>query len=268
MRANGKAVEVTDLTVAYQDKPVLWDVDLDVPVGNLMAIVGPNGAGKTTLIKAILGLLKPAAGQVLIYGKPYAQQRHLVGYVPQRGSVDWDFPTTVLDVVMMGRYGELGWLRRPGKKERQLALEALEKVDMSAYAERQISQLSGGQQQRVFLARALVQDAQVYFMDEPFQGVDAVTEKAIVTLLQELRAAGKAVVVVHHDLQTVPEYFDWVTLLNVRRIASGPVEQVFTDQNLRLTYGGRIAIAARNGAAQERPVDEADLAVHTNLPKY
>lgn len=235
------AIQVTDLTVAYKDNPVLWDVDLEVPQGILMAVVGPNGAGKTTLIKAILGLIEPAAGKVLIQDAPYKERRRLVGYVPQRGSVDWDFPTTVIDLVMMGRYGALGWFRRPGKKERQAALEALEKVGMSAFAERQISQLSGGQQQRVFLARALVQDASIYFMDEPFQGVDAVTERAIITLLQELRAAGKTVLVVHHDLQTVPEYFDWVMLINVRRVASGPVEEVFTEENLRLTYGGRVA---------------------------
>ena len=235
------AVEVADLTVAYEEKPVLWDIDLDVPEGVLMAIVGPNGAGKTTLIKAILGLVQPAAGQVRIYGRPYDEQRHFVGYVPQRGSVDWDFPTSVLDVVMMGRYGHLGWLRRPGKKEEKLALEALDKVGMREYANRQISQLSGGQQQRVFLARALVQDAQIYFMDEPFQGVDATTERAIVTLLKELSAADKTVVVVHHDLQTVPEYFDWVMLLNVRCVASGPVNCTFTEENLRHTYGGRVA---------------------------
>ncbi len=236
-----QAIEVTDLTVAYQDKPVLWDVDLEVPAGILMAIVGPNGAGKTTLMKAILGLVPPAAGRVLIYGQPFARQRHLVGYVPQRGSVDWDFPTSVLDVVMMGRYQSLGWIRRPGRRERAAAMEALEQVGIAQLAGRQISQLSGGQQQRVFLARALVQEAQVYFMDEPFQGVDATTERAIVSLLQALRQAGKTVVVVHHDLQTVPEYFDWVTLLNVRRIASGPVAEVFTEPNLRQTYGGRIA---------------------------
>ena len=234
------AIEVEDLTMAYGEKPVLWDIDLHVPESTLMAIVGPNGAGKTTLIKSILGLLKPAAGRVLIYGKPYEEQRKLVGYVPQRGSVDWDFPTSVLDVVMMGRYGSLGWFRRPGSAEREMALEALEKVGMSKYAHRQISQLSGGQQQRTFLARALIQDAKVYFMDEPFQGVDATTERAIVLLLKALREAGKTVVVVHHDLQTVPEYFDWVTLLNVRRIASGPVGQVFTEENLRLAYGGKV----------------------------
>jgi manganese/zinc/iron transport system ATP- binding protein len=234
------AIEVTDLTVAYQEKPVLWDIDMSVPSGVLMAIVGPNGAGKTTLIKAILGLVRSASGQMLIYGKPYRQQRHIVSYVPQRGSVDWDFPTTVKDVVMMGRYGALGWLRRPGQLEKQLASEALEKVGILDLEDRQISQLSGGQQQRVFLARALTQDAQVYFMDEPFQGVDALTERAIVSLLQQFRQEGKTVVVVHHDLQTVSEYFDWVTLLNVRRIASGPVGTIFTESNLRQTYGGRI----------------------------
>jgi manganese/zinc/iron transport system ATP- binding protein len=251
MEANQTAIDVIDLTVAYREKPVLWDVDLSVPSGVLMAVVGPNGAGKTTLIKSILGLVAPSAGQVQIHGRPYAEQRHLVAYVPQRGSVDWDFPTSALDVVMMGRYGSLGWFRRPGARERALAHEALAKVGMAQFAERQISQLSGGQQQRVFLARALVQDAQVYFMDEPFQGVDATTERAIVALLQDLRAQGKTVVVVHHDLQTVAEYFDWVTLLNVRKIASGPVAEVFTDTNLRLTYGGRIAFL--NSAVQSAP---------------
>jgi manganese/zinc/iron transport system ATP- binding protein len=250
-RSSQPAITVRDLTVAYREKPVLWDVDLDVPAGVLMAIVGPNGAGKTTLIKAIMGLIRAVAGTVSVYDKPYDEQRRLVGYVPQRGSVDWDFPTTVLDVVTMGLYGNLGWVRRPGRKERDLALQALEKVGMKQYAERQISQLSGGQQQRVFLARALVQDAQVYLMDEPFQGVDATTERAIVTLLQELREAGKTVVVVHHDLQTVPDYFDWVTLLNVRLIASGPVKEVFNEQNLRLTYGGRVAFLYRNGDSPE-----------------
>lgn len=234
------ALAVRDLTVAYRDKPVLWDVDLTVPRGVLMAVVGPNGAGKTTLIKAVLGLVKPAAGQVFIFGKPYREQQRLVGYVPQRGTVDWDFPASVLDVVMMGLYGKLGWLRRPGRRERDLAMDALRKVGMEAFAQRQISQLSGGQQQRAFLARALVQDAQVYFMDEPFQGVDATTERAIIRLLRDLRSQGKTVIVVHHDLQTVPEYFDHVLLLNVHRIASGLVEDVFTEENLRLTYGGRV----------------------------
>lgn len=247
------AIRVEDLTVAYGEKPVLWDVDMEVPQGVLMAVIGPNGAGKTTLIKAIMGLVEPVAGFVSVFGKPYAKQRRLVGYVPQRNSVDWDFPTTVLDVVVMGRYGVLGWLRRPGRAERRLALEALEKVGLSELADRQISQLSGGQEQRVFLARAIVQDARIYLMDEPFQGVDATTERAIVTLLKEMRAQGKTVVVVHHDLQTVPEYFDWVTLLNVRRIGSGPVEEVFTERNLRLTYGGRVAYLTHHTHEETHP---------------
>jgi manganese/zinc/iron transport system ATP- binding protein len=243
------ALEVEDLTVAYGERPALWDVDLQVPAGTLMAIVGPNGAGKTTLIRAVLGLLRPAAGSVRVFGRPYDEQRRLVAYVPQRGSVDWDFPTDVLDVVTMGRYGSLGWLRRPGRSDREAALVALDHVGLLHLAGRQIGQLSGGQQQRVFLARALVQDAQVYLMDEPFQGVDATSERAIVTLLQELRSQGRTVVAVHHDLQTVAEYFDSVTLLNVRRVASGPVEEVFTEENLRATYGGREAFLARNGRA-------------------
>jgi manganese/zinc/iron transport system ATP- binding protein len=239
---------VQDLTVAYREEPVLWDVDLEVPESTLMAIVGPNGAGKSTLIKTILSLIEQSAGQVLIYGKPYREQREKVAYVPQRGSVDWDFPTSALDVVMMGRYGALGWFKRPRGNERQKALNALKKVGMEAFATRQISQLSGGQQQRVFLARALVQDAQIYLMDEPFQGVDATTEKAIVNVLKELKAQGRTVLVVHHDLETVPDYFDHVLLLNVRAVACGPVEQVFTQENLRRTYGSRMElIASANG---------------------
>lgn len=264
MERQEQAIEVEDLTVAYNEQPVLWDIDLQVPTGALMAVVGPNGAGKSTLIKTILGLIQPAAGQVRIYGKPYAQQRRLVGYVPQRGSVDWDFPTSVLDVVMMGRYGQLGWFKRPGATERAAALEALAKVGMADYAQRQISQLSGGQQQRTFLARALVQDAQIYFMDEPFQGVDATTEKAIVAILKELSAAGKTVVVVHHDLQTVPEYFDYVLLLNVRRIAAGPVDEVFTGENLRRTYGGRVSFVGAGAADGEQLAEPVGAATPFN----
>lgn len=230
------ALIVEDMTVAYQTTPVLWDIDLKVPQGVLMAIVGPNGAGKSTLIKAVLQLVKPISGTVSIHGNPYETQRKKIAYVPQRGSVDWDFPTSVLDVVLMGRYGFLGWIKRPGQKDRQLAMDALQKVGMEEFAQRQISQLSGGQQQRVFLARALVQDAEIYFMDEPFQGVDAKTEQAIMVLLKELRTSGKTVVVVHHDLQTVADYFDWVTLLNTQLIASGPVADTFTEDNLKKTY--------------------------------
>ncbi|MCY4674876.1 MAG: metal ABC transporter ATP-binding protein [Bacteroidetes bacterium] len=236
------AIEVRDLTVAYRESPVLWDIDLDVPSGVLMAVVGPNGAGKTTLIKTILSLIKPAAGQVRIFGQSYRSVASSVGYVPQRGSVDWDFPTSAIDVVLMGLYGRLGWVRRPGRSERAEALAALGQVGIAELAHRQISQLSGGQQQRVFLARALVQDARIYLMDEPLQGVDATTERTIIDILRTLRSLGKTVVVVHHDLQTVSSYFDEVLLLNVRRIASGPVSEVFTEASLRLTYGGRVAI--------------------------
>lgn len=240
------AVEVHDLTVAYGEKPVLWDIDLTVPAGVLMGVVGPNGAGKTTLIKAMLGLVKPVSGGVRVQGKPYSPRARAVAYVPQRGTVDWDFPTTVLDVVTMGTYGRLGWFRRPGAREKAEAADALGRVGMAAFAGRQISQLSGGQQQRVFLARALVQDAPVYLMDEPFQGVDAVTERSIIDILRDLRSRGRTVLVVHHDLNTVPEYFDRVTLLNVRVIASGPVAEAFTPANLRAAYGERVA-ALSNG---------------------
>ncbi|GAB7388582.1 manganese ABC transporter ATP-binding protein MntB [Bacillaceae bacterium] len=238
-------VSVENLTVAYRQQPVLQDVGFSVPEGKLIGIIGPNGAGKSTLLKAILSLVPKASGEVRIYGKPYKSQRKLVGYVPQRESVDWDFPTNALDVVLMGRYGQMGWLKRPGKKDREIALECLRKVGMADYAGRQISQLSGGQQQRVFLARALAQDAKIYFMDEPFAGVDAATEKAIITLLNELKGQGKTVMVVHHDLQTVREYFAWVLLLNKRKIAFGPTEEVFTLENLQKTYGGRLAFLER-----------------------
>jgi manganese/zinc/iron transport system ATP- binding protein len=250
------ALEVHDMTVAYHRKPVLWDVDLVVPEGKLVGIVGPNGAGKTTLIKAALGLLPLASGKVEIYGKPYWEQRAIVGYVPQRESVDWDFPVTVRDVVLMGTYGRLGWCRRPGRSEKEIAARCLQEVGMSEFANRQIRQLSGGQQQRVFLARALAQDAKVYFMDEPFAGVDASTESAIIGLLQSLRAAGKTVFVVHHDLQTVRSYFDYVILLNLRLVACGPTETTFTPQHLHETYGGRLTILdeAAEAVRQREPI--------------
>ncbi|GAB1455368.1 MAG: metal ABC transporter ATP-binding protein [Spirochaetia bacterium] len=247
-------IEVEDLTVAYDDKPVLWDIDLRVPPAILMGIVGPNGAGKTTLLKAMLGLLKPTAGDIRAFGKPIDEVRRQIGYVPQRSAVDWDFPTTVLDVVLMGSYGALGWIRRPGKKQVYEAMEALEKVSMTDFANRQISRLSGGQQQRVFLARALLQNSDIYLMDEPFQGVDATTERAIIYLLKDLRAHGKTVIAVHHDLQTVPDYFDWVTLLNVRNIASGPVDDVFNQENLKAAFGGRIAFLKEGRGQKEEAI--------------
>ncbi|TLF52101.1 metal ABC transporter ATP-binding protein [Halomonas urmiana] len=236
------ALHVEDLTVSYHSKPVLWDIDFDVPPGVMAAIVGPNGAGKSTLIKSVLGLVPTVAGHVTLHGRPYKAQRRRVGYVPQRSSVDWDFPTTALDVVTMGLYGRLGWLRRPGRRERDEAMAALELVGMADFARRQISQLSGGQQQRVFLARALVQKADVYFLDEPMAGVDATTERAIVDILRRLRDEGKTVIVVHHDLQTVRSYFDWLLILNVRVIAQGPVAEIYTAEHLRQAYGGQIAL--------------------------
>ncbi len=236
------AVEVHDVTVAYHRKPVLWDIDLLVPSRRLVAIVGPNGAGKSTLLKAILGLVPLASGRIEILGESLARARRRIGYVPQRETVDWDFPVDALDVVLMGRYGRLGWVRRPGRNDRRLAMQALEQVGMAAFARRQISQLSGGQQQRVFLARALAQEADLYFMDEPFAGVDAATEQAIVGLLRDLRAQGRTVVAVHHDLQSVPDYFDYLVLLNMRLVAAGPTPDVFTPENLQKTYGGRLTI--------------------------
>ena len=235
-------LSVYDLTVAYHRKPVIWDVSFDIPPGKLVGIVGPNGAGKSTLIKTIMELIPKASGRVNIFGKPYQKNRHRVGYVPQRESVDWDFPVDALDVVTMGLYREIGWCLPVRKKHRERALSALERVGIADYARRQISQLSGGQQQRTFLARALVQDADLYLMDEPFAAVDAATEKAIVKILQEMKQAGKTALVIHHDLQTVPEYFDYVILLNMRVIDHGPTAQVFTPENLQKTYGGRLTL--------------------------
>lgn len=252
----GLAVHVEDLTVSYRSNPVLWDIDLDVPPGVLAAIVGPNGAGKSTLIKAILGLVETAAGHVYILGEPYRKNRGNVAYVPQRSTVDWDFPVTALDVVMMGLYGRIGWIRRPGREHRAEASAALERVGMLDFANRQISQLSGGQQQRVFLARALAQRADILFLDEPMAGVDATTERVIIALLRELRDEGKTIIVVHHDLQTVTSYFDWMLILNVRVIAQGPVGEVYNAENLRQAYGGQIALLQGDRLfRQQDPVD-------------
>lgn len=245
------------MTVAYHRRPVLWDVDLTIEQPSLVGIIGPNGAGKSTLIKAVLGLVPLASGSVKIFGQEAHRQRRVVGYVPQRESVDWDFPVSVLDVVLMGTYGRLGWFRRPRRADRDWALECLRHVGLADLARRQIGQLSGGQQQRTFLARALAQRAEVYFMDEPMAGVDAATERVIFSLLRELRDAGKTVLVVHHDLRTVPTYFDQVVLLNMRLVASGPTSQIFNNENLRKTYGGRLDILEAAGqavASQRRSV--------------
>lgn len=239
------ALHVRDLTVAYHRKPVLWDIDLDVPPAVVAGIVGPNGAGKSTLIKAVLDLVPATAGVVEIFGRPYPRQRRLVGYVPQRESVDWDYPINALELVAMGLYRAIGWFRPVTAPYRERAMKALQQVGMADLAHRQISRLSGGQQQRIFLARALVQDAQVYFMDEPFAGVDAATEKAIIAILQNLRERGRTVFVVHHDLESVRKYFDYLVMLNMRVVAAGPAREVFTPENLKRTYGGRLTLLDR-----------------------
>lgn len=240
--AEAVPLEVHDLTVAYQKRPVLWGVDVAVPKGRLVGILGPNGAGKSTLIKAAMGLLPVSGGWVKVFGRPVREQLKRIGYVPQRESVDWDFPVSVMDVVLMGRYGRLGLFRRPRVEDREVARACLEKVKMLPFADRQIANLSGGQQQRVFLARALAQESDLYFMDEPFSGVDAATEAAIIELLHELRNRGKTILVVHHDLPTARNYFDMLLLLNMRVVAFGKTEEVFTYELLQKTYGGRLTI--------------------------
>ncbi|WP_146594001.1 metal ABC transporter ATP-binding protein [Novipirellula galeiformis] len=239
---NSIPLSIDDLTVAYHRKPVIWDVGFDLPPGSLVGVVGPNGAGKSTLLKAVMDLIPRASGRVKVFGQPYAKMRGRVGYVPQRETVDWDFPVDALDVVTMGLYREIGWCLPARKKHREAAMEALDRVGIADLAKRQISQLSGGQQQRTFLARALVQDADLYLMDEPFAAVDAATELAIVDVLREMQTRGKTAVVIHHDLQTVAEFFDYVVLLNMRVVAHGPVDQVFTPENLQKTYGGRLTL--------------------------
>lgn len=250
---NGNAQSMADLseaplairgmTVSYGQKPAVFSIDMTVEPGSMTAIIGPNGAGKSTLLKAALGILHPLAGRATVFGKPVAQQRNKIAYVPQRASVDWDFPTRALDVVLMGLYPKLGLLGRLRGDHITTARACLERVGMMDFADRQIGQLSGGQQQRVFLARALAQDADLYLLDEPFAGVDAATEKAIIAVLKSLRDAGKTVVAVHHDLSTVAEYFDHVFLINTRKIAEGPLETAFTEDTLQQAYGGRLAHA-------------------------
>lgn len=236
---------IHELTVAYRRRPVLFNIEYNAPAGHLVAIVGPNGAGKSTLLKASLGLIPVVSGNARFFGEPFDKVRRRVAYVPQRTSVDWDFPVSALDVVAMGLYRRIGWCRPVTTAWKDRAMQSLDRVGMAAYAHRQISQLSGGQQQRVFLARAIAQDADLYLMDEPFAGVDEATERSIVTLLHSLRDDGKTAMVVHHDLPTVPEYFDSVLLLNEHVIAAGTVRDAFTDDNLRRTYGGRLNLLDR-----------------------
>jgi len=232
---------IRGLTVSHGDKPAVFSVDADFPAVAMTAIIGPNGAGKSTLLKAVLGAIPRVSGEVLVFGRPIDKARRRIAYVPQRASVDWDFPTTVMDVVLMGLYRKLGLLGRITATHRQTAHDCLARVGMSDFADRQIGQLSGGQQQRVFLARALAQGADLYLLDEPFAGVDAATERAIIDVLKALKAQSKSVICVHHDLATVRSYFDHVFLINVRRVAEGPVGAAFTPETLQATYGGRLA---------------------------
>jgi manganese/zinc/iron transport system ATP- binding protein len=249
---NDIPLSVYDLTVAYDRRPVIWDIGFQIPPGSLVGIVGPNGAGKSTLLKAIMHLVPMTSGRIEIFGLPWNRNRDRVGYVPQRESVDWDFPISALDVVTMGLYREIGWCRPVNRRHRAAAMKALEQVGVADLAGRQISQLSGGQQQRTFLARALVQDADLYLMDEPFAAVDAATEQAIVSILRGMKQNGKTAIVIHHDLHTVPEYFDYVILLNMRIVAHGPVDAVFTRENLERTYGGRLTLLDEATEAMRR----------------
>ena len=241
--ATDSPLSIRGLTVSYGEKPAVFSVDMQIKRGRMTAIVGPNGAGKSTLLKAALGLTSKVSGSVQVFGRSLEAEKHRIAYVPQRASVDWDFPTRVIDVVLMGLYRELGFLRLTRAHHRRKALECLMRVGMDGFALRQIGQLSGGQQQRVFLARALAQDADLYLLDEPFAGVDAATEKTIIEVLKSLKDQGRSVVCVHHDLTTVSDYFDDVLLINTRKIAEGPVGEVFTEENLQSTYGGRLATA-------------------------
>ena len=246
------AIEIHDLTMAYKEKPVLWDIDLSIPKGSLCSVIGPNGAGKSTLLGCILGTYKPANGWIKIFDVPRDQSQELIGFVPQRASVDWDCPIQVLDVVMMGTYRSLGWFRWPGKAQRDWAMQCLDAVGMADFKSRQIGELSGGQQQRVFIARALAQDTKIILMDEPFAGVDAATEETIREILIDLKKAQKTVVIVHHDLQTVEDFFDHVLLLNLRLVAAGPTATTFTRENLLRTYGGKLTLLDEAAEAVRR----------------
>ncbi len=236
------AVECREVTVVYGRRTALWNVSCTLPAGVLAAIVGPNGAGKSTLVRAILGLIPLQRGQVRLWGQEPSVVRARVSYMPQRESVEWDFPLTVLDVVLMGRYGHLRLFQRPRSQDYERAWEALVRVGMQHLAQRPLGELSGGQQQRVFLARALAQDAELYVMDEPFAGIDAATEQVLLQVLRQLKESGKTVIVVHHDLHAVARLFEWVVLLNQRLVAAGPVEEVLTGPNLQMAYGGRSAL--------------------------
>mgnify|MGYP005847309231 CR=1 FL=1 len=244
---NDVSIEAHNLTVSYNRKPVLWNVDFKMPKGKIIGIIGPNGSGKTSLLKAIMGLVPLSSGYVKIFDRDLKELRERISYVPQKESVDWDFPASAMDVVLMGRYRKSNLMRRLSRTDRDIASEALEKVNMLEYSKRQINQLSGGQQQRVFIARSLAQGADLYIMDEPFVGVDAATEEAIVLLMKKMKDEGKTVVVVHHDLQTAKEYFDWMLLLNTRLVACGPKEEIFNQKLLQEAFGGKLNVLSQVG---------------------
>ncbi|MDV3159572.1 MAG: ABC transporter ATP-binding protein [Sweet potato little leaf phytoplasma] len=237
MKTQEIAIQIKDLTVSYQyQKPVLWDIDLEIIKGSFTAILGPNGAGKSTLIKTLIELIPKISGEILFFGKPYKNIQKKIVYVPQRNEAYWNFPTTVLDIVLMGRYGHLGWFKRPTEKDQKIAIQALKQVDMLDFKERQISELSGGQQQRIFLARSLAQQGEIYLLDEPLQGIDLQTEKKIISILKTLQKEGKTIILIHHDLNTVKEYFDHIVLLNLYKIASGKTIKCFTSDNINRTF--------------------------------
>lgn len=254
------AVELHNLTASYQRKPVLWDIDFRLPEAQLIGIVGPNGSGKTTLLRNIMGLMEPDSGYVRLFGQSLDEVRSRISYVPQRETVDWNFPASVREVVEMGRYRKNMLFKRLKRQDHELVQEALEQVGLLELADRQIAQLSGGQQQRVFIARSLAQQADLYLMDEPFVGVDAATEEAILKVLTGLREKGKTVIIIHHDLQTAYQYFNWMVLLNTRLIAAGPKEEVFTHENLQEAYGGKLTLLSKISeiiAREEFPLRES-----------
>lgn len=241
----GTSIEVHNLTATYGGTPVLWDIDFELPSGKIIGVIGPNGSGKTTLLKTIMGILEPASGFIKIFDQDLEKVRERVAYVPQRESVDWDFPASVYDVVMMGRFRKSNLLKRKNKADHEIVMQSIEKVGLTEFKDRQISELSGGQQQRVFIARALAQKADLYLMDEPFVGVDAATESSILSILQEMKKEGKTVLIIHHDLQTVSEYFDYLVLLNTTLVAKGELNEVLTQENLSNAYGGELTLLSK-----------------------
>ncbi len=229
-------IKIKDLIVAYDEKPAIWHLNMTLQENSVTAIVGPNGAGKSTLIKSIMQLIKPVSGEIHINGSKSKKALKNIAYVPQKGEVNWEFPTTVLDVVLMGRYVHKGWVKRPDKEDHKIAMSALREMKMEAFRNRQISELSGGQRQRVFLARAICQDADIYIMDEPLQGIDITTEKLIIKTIKSLQEQGKTFLVVHHNLDTVKEYFDHVVIMNKTIVASGKISEVWTSENIDKAY--------------------------------